>query len=269
MTQKIRMIATDIDGTMLRSDGTLSARTQKALHAAQASGIHVVPTTGRPQMVAHDVIEALGLHQYWIFANGAITRHLERGETLRAYWMNPAVAQGLVVEMRADFPGAKFALEMEDDVSYEPGFENLVPTKPRVPPIEDVLDGLHGRVQKVIVFHPTMTLDELYVAVRDAIGQKGVVSYTGLPFIEVGAEQVTKAVAIEGLCADLGIRQSEVVSFGDNHNDISMLTWCGQSYAMANASDDAKEAAKGMIGHNDEDGLAIKIEEIVETQREL
>lgn len=262
-TAQIRMIATDIDGTMLRTDGTLSDRTLRALHHANSVGIHVVPTTGRPHMVAEDVIEALELHNYWIFANGAITKHLDRGETIRAHWIEPAVAQGLVVEMRAAYPGAKFALELEADVSYEPGFENLVPVKPRVQPIEDVLDGFHGRVQKVIVFHEGMTLDELYVASIDAVGDHGVVNYTGLNFIEIGAEQVTKAVAVEALCADLGIGQDEVVSFGDNHNDVSMLEWCGHSYAMANASEDAKEAAKGLIGHTDEDGLAIKIEEIV------
>lgn len=262
----IKMIATDIDGTMLRTDGTLSDRTLKALHYAEAAGIHVVPTTGRPQMVAYDVIEALGLNNYWIFANGAITKHLERGNTIRAYWMDPDVAQGFIVELRDKFPGSKFALELEDDVSYEPGFEDVVPTKPRVPPIEDVLDGFHGRVQKVIVFHPEMELDDLYLAVTNAVNGHGVVSYTGLPFIEVGARMVTKAMAIEGLCADLGIGQDEVVSFGDNHNDVTMLEWCGHSYAMANASDDAKVAAKGEIGHTDNDGLAIKIEQIIADQ---
>ncbi len=266
MSDKIRMIATDIDGTMLRSDGTLSPRTQKALHLAQASGIHVVPATGRPQMAAYEVIEELGLHNYWIFANGALTRHLERGETVRAYWMDPAVAQGLVVELRAKFPGARFALELENDVSHEAGFSDLIPNQIRVPPIDDVLDGIHGRVQKVVVFHSTLSIDELYVAVCDAIGDHGVVSYTGLPFIEVGAQEVTKAMAIEGLCADLGVSQSEVASFGDNHNDVTMLRWCGHSFAMANGSDDALEAAKAVIGHNDEDGLAVKIEEILANQ---
>ncbi len=262
----IRMIATDIDGTMLRGDGSMSARTQRALHQAQAAGIHVVPATGRPLMAAYDVIDGLGLHNYWIFANGALTRHLERGETVRAYWMNPAVAQGLVVEMRAKFPGAGFGLELEDDVTFEPGFQDLIPTKLRAEPIDDVLDGIHGRVQKVVVFHPGLSIDELYEATCAAVGDHGVVSYTGLDFVEVGARRVTKALAIEGLCADLNVRQSEVVSFGDNHNDVSMLQWCGQSFAMGNASDDAKAAAGGVIGHTDEDGLAIKIEELVEAQ---
>ena len=101
-----KLIATDIDGTMLRSDGTLSPRVRAALHAATDASIHVVPATGRPEMVAADVIEWLGLGGHWVFANGAMTRNLTTDSTIRGYWMDPVVAQGLVVEMRAAFPRA-------------------------------------------------------------------------------------------------------------------------------------------------------------------
>ena len=143
------MIATDIDGTMLRSDGTLSPRVQSALHAAWDAGIHVVPATGRPLMVAYDVIDALELPHYWVFANGAITRHLERDELVRGFWMDPFVAQGLVVELRAAIPGAGFAIEMDRDVAHEPGFAELVPHKPDTAPVADVLDSIHSRVHLI------------------------------------------------------------------------------------------------------------------------
>ena len=256
------MIATDIDGTMLRSDGTLSARVLKALHAAWDAGIHVVPATGRPLMVSQDVITALGLNHHWIFANGAVTRHLERDEMIRGFWIDPSVAQGLVVELRAAFPEAGFAVEMERDVAFEPGFEALVPQAPTSGLIDDVLDGLRGRVQKVLIFHHGLTIDELFAAVSDAVGDHAVPSYSGLPFIEVAAALVTKALAVEALAADLGVAQDEVASFGDNHNDVSMLEWAGRSFAMANASDDAKAAADEVIGANDDDGLAVKVEEL-------
>ncbi len=256
------MIATDIDGTMLRSDGSMSPRVQVALHRAEAAGIHVVPATGRPQMVAENVIEILGLNNYWVFANGAVTRHLDRGETVRAFWMDPSVAQGLVVELRAKFPGAGFAMEFDTDISYEPGFEKLVPNKPRVRPIADVLDGVHGRIQKVLVFHDELGLDALYSAVKAELGDHGVVSYSGLNFIEVAGRLVTKAVALDALCGDLAIDPSEVAAFGDNHNDIAMLEWAGRSYAMANGTDDSKEAADEVIGASDDDGLAVKVEEL-------
>ncbi len=263
----VRMIATDIDGTMLRSDGSLSPRVQRALWDAEAAGILVVPATGRPEPVAEDVIEELGINHYWVFANGAITRHLDRGDTVRAFWIDPSVAQGLIVELRAEVPGCRFALELERGMAYEPGFAELVPNEPPVPPVDDVLDAFHGRVQKVIVFHPELPLDRLYGAAVDSIGDKGVVSYSGLRFLEVGARLVTKAIALDALCGDLGIDPSEVAAFGDNHNDVAMLEWAGRSFAMANGSDDAIAAADAVIPTSDDDGLAIAVEALIAEAR--
>ncbi len=270
-----KMIATDIDGTMLRSDGTLSERVRTALHEASEAGIHVVPATGRPEMVATDVIAALGswqtsLDQYWVFANGAMTRNLTADELIRGYWMSPVVAQGLIVEMRAAFPGARFAIELEQGMAYEAGFELIVPNTPPIDPIDDILDGFSrtdevgSRVQKVLVFDRDRSIDELYRAVSETLGDHGVPSYSGLPFIEVAASLVTKALALDALCGDLGIDPSEVAAFGDNHNDVAMLAWAGQGYAMANATDDAKDAAGTIIRNNNEDGLARKIEQFLE-----
>lgn len=254
------LIASDIDGTMLRSDGTLSDRVRAALHAASDAGIHVVPATGRPEMVSADVIDALGLAGHWVFANGAVTRNLDTGELVRGFWMDPDVAQGLVVEMRNGFPGARFALEMEDSMAYEPGFEQIVPQTPPVPPIDDVLDGMVGRVQKVLVFDPDRGVDELFTSVSETLGDHGVASYSGLRFIEVSARLVTKALALDSLCGDLGVDPVNAVSFGDNHNDVDMLGWSGRSYAMANATDDAKLVATEVIPTSDDDGIAQVIE---------
>lgn len=265
-----KMIATDIDGTMLRSDGTLSPRVRSALHNAADAGIHVVPATGRPEMVATDVIEALGLGDFWVFANGAMTRNLTSNETIRGYWMDPVVAQGLVVEMRDAYPGARFAVELEFGMAYEAGFEKIVPTTPPVGPIDDILDGFGSvdgsaqRVQKVLVFDPDRTIDDLHDAVATTLGDHGVPSYSGLRFIEVAASLVTKALALNELCVDLDVDVSDVAAFGDNHNDVAMLEWAGQGYAMANATDDAKDAAGQIIHNNNDDGLARSIEHFLD-----
>lgn len=265
----VRMIATDIDGTMLRSDGTLSSRVKSAMAAAVDAGVHVVPATGRPVIVAEDVIEAAELPHYWVFANGAITRHLGRDELIRGFWMELELARSLVEALRISLPEAGFALEFEKTVAYEPGFEKVVPVVPGVAPTEDVLlavddpDPAYGRIQKVLIFDLSVGLDDLFVAVESAAGTQAVASYSGLPFIELAAGQVTKATALSLLAEDLKLDASEVATFGDNHNDLPMLQWAGRSYAMANATEDAKQAADQVIEANDQDGLAIKIEELL------
>lgn len=265
----VRMIATDIDGTMLRSDGTLSDRVKTAMAAAVDAGIHVVPATGRPVMVAADVIAAADLPHYWVFANGAITRHLGRDELVRGFWMEQEVTRQLLKQVRASLPGARFALEFEQTVAFEPGFEAVVPMTPDVDPMDDVLaavddpDPAYGRIQKILVFDLAVGLDELFREVQGAAGDDAVASYSGLPFIELAASEVTKATALQLLADDLGLDRGEVACFGDNHNDLPMLQWAGRSYAMGNATDDAKQAADEIIGANDDDGLADKIDELV------
>ncbi len=253
------MIATDIDGTMLRPDGSLSPVVRTALHDATAAGIHVVPTTGRPLVVAADVIEALNHDDFWIFANGAITWHHGTTQMIRGYWMEPEQVIGMIDRIRSHLPGANFAVEFETDAIFETGFERLVTIVDGLHLVDDVTKAVKSRVQKILVFDHTQTLDHLYQKVCGAIGDDGVASYSGMDFIEVAADLVTKAMAVSELATDLGIDRSEVASFGDNHNDVSMLEWAGRGYAMGNATADATEAADFVIGTNIDDALATQV----------
>ena len=261
-----RLLATDIDGTMLRADGTLSDRVRDALHAARAAGITVVPTTGRPGLSSDDVHEGTGLDGYWIYANGAVTRHRGRNETIRTWLFDAEIARTLVADVRGTLPQAGFALEMETDVAWEPGFEHTVPKAPPNEPVDDVLESLHLPVQKVLVFAPGIAVDTLHRLVSDAVGDDGVVSYSGLSFVEVAARLVTKATAVEALAADLGIARNEVVTVGDNHNDLPMLEWAPRSYAMGNATADAVEMAAELLPTSDDDGLAVLIDRLINEQ---
>ncbi len=266
----VRMIATDIDGTMLRSDGSLSSRVKDALAAAHGAGIHVVPATGRPLLITRDVIESVELDDYWVFANGAVTRHLGRDELIRGFWMDHEVTRDLLSLLRRRLPAAGFALELEDGVAFERGFEHVVPIVPEGDPVDDVLAALDDsaahwqRVQKILVYDLSLDLDELFARVSAAVGKRAAPSYSGLAFVELAAGLVTKATALELLARDLGVEPSQVAAFGDNHNDLAMLRWAGRGYAMGNATDDAKAAADEVIGRNDDDGLAIAIERLVD-----
>ncbi len=269
------MIATDIDGTMLRSDGSLSPRVKAALRAAVEAGIHVVPATGRPVVIAADVIDQAELEDYWVFANGAITRHVGRDELVRGFWLDPTVAAELLGFLRTRLPQAGFAIEFEDTVAFEAGFEQIVPIVPDQAPVDDLLSEFFSfdpeigppaghRVQKILVYDLNLNVEELFAQVSDVVGARAVPSFSGLAFVELAAELVTKAMALEQLAGDLGVSPAEVASFGDNHNDVSMLAWAGRGYAMANATRDAMAAADEVIGANDDDGLAVKIEELID-----
>lgn len=259
----VKLIATDIDGTMLKSDGKLAAEVKASLHRAEEAGIVVVPTTGRPKMVAQDVIESSELTDYWIFANGAVTWHLGRQETVRGHWMDIELAQDLARTLKEGLPNVGLAVEFADSVAYQHGFELIVPTVPSVPPISDMSANITEPVQKILVFDSSLHIDELFERIGSLVGDIAVPSYSGLPFIELAGESVTKGIAVADLAADLGIGRDEVASFGDNHNDVSMLEWSGRSYAMGNGSDSAKAAAQEVIDTNDNHGLAQQVDALI------
>ncbi len=278
-----RLLAVDIDGTMIRSDGTLSLAVKDALHRAVGSGIHVVPTTGRPEAVARDIVAASELDQYWIFANGAVTRHLARNETVRGFWIEREVALDVVAAVRDRRPDLGFAVEFESSLAYEVGFEAVVPNPlpvPAVDRIEPILETGSDRIQKLLLFDPSVpfdpTLDEvgkhrqrqrldvMFSVVGEVARDRAVPSYSGLPFVELAARHVTKALALAALADQLTLSAHHVVAVGDNHNDIPMLEWAGVGLAMGNATDDAKKAADRTIGSNDDDGLAHAINDLLD-----
>ncbi|MEM7339690.1 MAG: HAD family hydrolase [Actinomycetota bacterium] len=252
----IRMIGTDLDGTLLATDGTISARTVASVRAAVEAGVEVVPTTGRPKIVAADVLAALPFLRWWIFANGSVTWDNHTGEVVRGFFMEPDTARGIIDLVRAELPGVGLALEFPDEAIHEAGFEEIVPGADLPDPVVDVREHVHEPVQKVLVFDRNRTVDELFAAVTNAVGESAVPSYSGLAFIELAAAAVTKASGLADMAADLGIDVSEVAVVGDNHNDLPMFDWAGRSFAMANATDDALAAADEVIGYNDDDAAA-------------
>ena len=266
MTGPARLLAVDIDGTMLRSDGTLSPRVLDAMGRAVEAGIQVVPATGRPMAIASDVVDATGLDGFWIFANGAITRHLGRDELIRAFWMERSVVVDLVGRIRRRLPGARFAVEFATTIAYEPGFETVVPNEPPIPPTDDLVAAvarISEPVQKLLVFDQSIHLSELWHGVQVAAAGLSEPSYSGLAFIELAPGRVTKATALDLLTGDLGFAPSEVVAVGDNHNDVAMLEWAGTGYAMGNAEPSIKAVADMILPSNDDDGLAVLIDELL------
>ena len=248
---------------MLGSDGRLAEEVKRSLHRAAEAGIVVVPATGRPKMITQDVIEALEMEEYWIFANGAVTWHLGREEAVREHWIDTELALGLTELLQQGLPNAGLAVEFADSVAYHEGFELIVPNQPDVPPVTDLSAAMSEPVQKILVFDSSLHIDDLFTRVTDLVGDNAVPSYSGLPFIELAGDSVTKGVAVADLAADLGISRAEVATFGDNHNDVPMLEWSGRSYAMGNGSESAKTAAQEIIDSNDNHGLARQVDALV------
>jgi len=259
----IRLVATDLDGTLLRSDGTISARTLRALAAVRARGIPIVIVTARPPRTVHTLTRQLadGLA---ICGNGAIIYDLAQAAIVAQTTLAAAVTHTLIEELRAVIPGVAFAIEAGLRYGEEPGY---APTE-RDPTdgelrIADALALSVAGVTKLIVRHPAWALDALFERVAALVGTRAAVTHSGAPFVEVAAPGVTKAAALAALCAQRGIAQRAVLAFGDGLNDLPLLTWAGQGIAVANAHPTVLAAAAAITATNDEDGVAVVLERLV------
>lgn len=268
----IRLIASDLDGTLLGEDGWLTDRTVAVLRAADAAGIEVVAATGRSHRTAVPRLEGAGVVRTAICSNGATVFDLEDDRAVLQRLMVDEVVGRVLEALRAAHPEASFGWETPDGFGWEEAFVTSAP-----PDVQRGLrdgsraDEIHRSIDdvapagltKLLVGHPTLRRNEWLAALVPVLPDQVVASTSGAGFVEITGEGVDKASTLALHCAERGVDRSEVLAFGDQANDVSMLAWAGRSVAVANAHEEAQVAADEVIGHHADDAVADVIEALL------
>lgn len=263
MGTPLRLVATDLDGTLVRSDGTISARTREALVAAEERGVDVVFVTGRPLRWAEEVFAYVGGHGLAIVSNGALVWDVAAAEPRRLRPILPAVGVEACRRLRAAVPGSSFAVETLQGIALEEEFLERypVPDASRRGPLEQIFDA---PAVKLLARHEELTPQEFWDRAEQVIGELVTITWSSRSaLLEMSAAGVTKASTLELLCAERGIAAEQVVAFGDMPNDIPMLAWAGTSYAMADAHPTVRATAGHVAPGHDDDGVARVLEELL------
>lgn len=268
----VKLIGIDIDNTLLDSSGQVPPDNCKAIRAAIDRGVMVVITTGRLPAEAREFAEAAGCGtQSIIGCNGAFVVVAEKQEQ-RLRYLPRAKSQGIIEYGRAH--GLEFYAFQPDRVftslpygKDDPRFARKLKTFVRA----DIqllsrdpatwLDGESGMLKFVVIEEDEKKL----AAAKAAFAEIGDLTLTASweTNVEIMDGGVDKGEALLRLGAEFGIVPEEIMSIGDNHNDIAMLRAAGISVAMGNASKEAREAAKFSTVTNDECGVARAIERFV------
>jgi Cof subfamily protein (haloacid dehalogenase superfamily) len=260
----VRLIATDLDGTLLRSDHeTVSERTQRALAAARGAGITIVLVSARGPIGVGAVADASGCDGLAICSNGALVLDLASRGVVRHRPLAADVAAQMVRALRARLPDVCFATETESVFARERGFEAWDWEPPAGTRHADGLELVAAPVTKLIARDATCSVAELAAAAREIAGEAATVAMAGEWVIEITTAGVNKAAALSELAAELGVSPAEVVAFGDYPNDLPMLTWAGYSIAPANAHTDVLAKVDEVTACNDDDGVALAIERLL------
>jgi Cof subfamily protein (haloacid dehalogenase superfamily) len=255
-----RLIATDMDGTLLRWNDTVSEATVGELERWRADGVPVVLATGRPPRWMHRIREVLG-HGTAVCCNGAVLMDLERFEIVEEEMLLPDVLESLTAELRRRQPDTWFAVEYGLEFRHEPIYQ------PRwdvdAPGVaEATLDQLIvAPVAKLLARHESLPRDEFVALVEDVIGDRATVTNSSSDALaEISAPGVTKASGLAKVAARHGIGPEDVVVFGDMPNDIAAFEWVraagGRAVAMEHAHPDLMAVATDVTGSNEDDGVA-------------
>ena len=274
-SNQIRLIAFDLDGTLLNAAKVLTQRNKAALEHAAEKGILIVPTTGRLFDAIPEEIREFPFLRYAITINGAAVFDTETGDNI--YRAEIPIEQAIEIMSYLDkFPiiydcykdnTGWMTQSMWDQAEvFAPNAYYLSSIRTRRKPVPELTEYLReqgGSVQKIQLFSTdpalrTALLKELptrfsHLAVSSSVERN----------VEINHEDANKGAALLALASRLGLDRSQVMAFGDGLNDISMIREAGIGVAMLNAVDEVKAAADLITGSCEESGVAEVIEQIL------
>lgn len=248
----LRAIVSDLDGTLLRSDGTISTYTVSTLVRLHQAGCLVAFATARPRFVATHLLARFPFRVPVIYSNGAIVSDSQGGPAVRRKTIDRQLAINIIRAVRARFPTATLAIDYVGDRTADPEWQPLGgrPVGSQLLwPIDDF--ALHYRPIYCIMIAGGWIDHHEVPAAWPVISTS---SAHGL--IELSARGANKLAALHWLCRLNGLDLQEMIAFGDMPNDLDMLTGVGLGVAMANGHPDVKAAAGAHALSNDEDGVA-------------
>jgi Cof subfamily protein (haloacid dehalogenase superfamily) len=251
-----KVVATDLDGTLLRSDGAVSERSRQTLASAEDAGALVVLVTGRPPRWMAPVIEQTGHRGIAECANGALVYDLHTESVIEEHLIEPEIASEVVRALRSSLPDLAFAVErgargFAHEPAYRPGWDTDDKT------VADLDEILRQPMAKLLARHRDLDPDTLLSHARDVVGELVTFTHSSRDgLLEISAAGVSKASTLEILCRERGFTAADVIAFGDMPNDVPMLAWAGWAVAVANAHPDVIDVVDEVTASNDDDGVA-------------
>ena len=244
-----RLVALDIDGTLIGHDGRLSRSVFDAVQRVLRAGVPVVLSTGRGWIGTKPLAEALRLPTgQHVSSNGAVRVSYPPLEVLERVTFDPA---DVVERVLAVHPEAMLAVEI-----IGRGFKvnRAFPEGELTGELVTVELGelVAEPVTRVVVRDPNASEDD-FLRLAHRLGLQGVSYFIGYTaWLDIAPEGVDKSYGLAGVCADLGLGPSDVLALGDGRNDIEMLRWAGRGVALGDAPYEVREAADhvtGAFGH--------------------
>jgi Cof subfamily protein (haloacid dehalogenase superfamily) len=258
-----RLVATDLDGTLLRSDHTLSARTHEALVRMSAQGVRHVVVTGRAAVTTRPILDQIGYQGLAVCGQGGQLYDAGAHRLLTSVTLDRALARELLRRLEAVVGPLRVGViraDLDGQFFMQDGFVWDFPL-----PAEHLRDDgvlWAEPILKVFVQHAELADDELAEVAGGLAGSRAGVVVSGPRLVELLPAGVSKGTGLSLAARRLGVTAGETVAFGDMPNDLPMLRWAGLGVAMASGHPDLVAAADEVAPSNDEDGVAAVLDRL-------
>lgn len=252
-----RLVAIDLDGTLLTSSQEVTPRAERAIRGLCAQGVKVVLCTGRPPRFTKHVAEGLDVSDLVIMHHGAIVYDFIADAMHFHTELTAETALGAIRAMREQHDGVMVGLETTYGWFMDPALFEIRQPEPPPTDVGEVEAFVQGYVTKLLFRHRDMDAEAFSRALDDFDVH---CTWSSPELLEVIAKNVNKREALKQVVAVRGLSAGDVAVFGDQNNDLEMLAWAGLGVAMGNASEEAKAAANRITDTNDEDGVAKVLE---------
>ncbi|WP_335932488.1 HAD family hydrolase [Streptomyces sp. PTD5-9] len=266
MTFPYKLVATDLDGTLLRDDDTVSERTRAALTAAAAAGAAHIVVTGRGVPWTRHILDDLGYEGLAVCGQGAQVYHAGEGRLLTSLTLDRRLAGLALSKVEAEVGPLALAVSrdgLDGEVVVGPGYRAQEGPLPAVV-AEDPAELWAAPLNKVYLQHPVLDDDALAEAARAAVGNLVDVVMAGPGIVEILPLGLSKATGLSLAARRLGVKAADTLAFGDMPNDIPMFAWARWGVAMANAHEDLKAVAQQVTASNEDDGIAVVLERLLQ-----
>jgi 5-amino-6-(5-phospho-D-ribitylamino)uracil phosphatase len=278
-----KLVALDIDGTLINSNGEISERNHAALTAVRREGIRIALVTGRRFRSARPLVEELGLSVPLVSHNGALTKHAATLETIGFHPLDLETAHEVVRigrEAGADMiccdDPEGLGVMVTEGISDENRalHRYLAKYRDSVVEVGDLIQYLDHAPIQIMFTGACEHMEELGTRLNQAMGARMQLFKTryrsvDLTILDAISMQASKGSGLKRIAGLHGIEPEEILAVGDNHNDLTMLKFAGKAVIMGNAEDELKEMGFEVTGSNDEDGVAQAIEKYVLNQKRM
>ncbi|MFD6226575.1 Cof-type HAD-IIB family hydrolase [Streptomyces sp. NPDC060232] len=258
------LIATDLDGTLLRAGDTVSGRSHAALDAARAAGARHIIVTGRPVPQVRHVLDGLGYTGLAVCAQGAQVYDAAHARLLHSVSMDRELAEVALGKIEAEIGEVYAAVDqegLEAEMLMAPGYRMWHPHLPTVR-VARRSDLWSAPINKVLLQHPELDDDELTRVARSVVGDLVNVTMAGEHTVELQPPGIDKASGLARAADVLGVCATRTIAFGDMPNDIPMFAWAGWGVAMANSHPELVAVADELTLSNEADGIAVVLERL-------